>query len=783
MIRKKPLNKVQSIKRGAAGLGILLISGAAFLGTPQPVLADEPLEAGPSDTQVGFFNEDGKTYYRAEDGNLLYDTVFDYDGNQYYVDEDGVLNVNKNLVYDGKVYQADQAGRLSTKAGWIKVDGIWYYSAADGSLAMDRTITTKGITYYVDPEGRMVTDKIIFIDGKYYYFDENGAKFTDSGWVLIDDEWYFADEDGSFIHDIVVEVEGRLYYLGEDLKLVRKNIVSYEGKLFYALSSGAFREFAGWVTADDIWYYVQDNGFVATDKVITSGGRNYYVDAEGKLVTGAFVTVGNKMYYATSSGAFYLKEGWFRHGGWYYVGKDGVLLRNAFVEEDGKLYYLQEDGTMHPKGILEVQVAHDGTEEYTMYYVRPNGVIDRRACWIQYDGFWYYSGEDGKLLRDAVIPGKDCEYYVDTEGKMVISDNVITGDHRAFTADEYGVLSPVSGWLLHYDYWYYAKADGTLCCDEFYKVKGVRYCFDNECVMYQDGFFFIGTDMYYADENGAVRSKLGWFGYEGNWYFSNAEGIFYRSRTVVSRGEKYYFNSKGIWEETGYYRTGIVEDTSYTTVGDRRYHLDESGNPDSWFGIDVSAWNGEIDWAKVAADGVDFAFIRAGGRFKQSGEIYDDSKLEEYVTNATANGIPVGVYFFSQAITVEEAIEEAEYTVNRIKGLEVELPVIIDTEYAKDARHNNLTVEERTKIVKAFCDTVEAAGYKSMYYAGMAWCESYLDTTQLGDYMHWCAQWWIRNQCDDLGIPYQIWQYSESGTIDGIKGNVDLNIWFRHDED
>ena len=98
MTRKKPLNKVQSIKRGAAGLGILLVSGAAFLGTPQQVLADGILEAGPSDTQAGFFNEDGKTYYRAEDGNLLYNTVFEYDGNLYYVDEEGVLKINNNLV-------------------------------------------------------------------------------------------------------------------------------------------------------------------------------------------------------------------------------------------------------------------------------------------------------------------------------------------------------------------------------------------------------------------------------------------------------------------------------------------------------------------------------------------------------------------------------------------------------------------------------------------------------------------------------------------------------------
>ena len=67
-----------------------------------------------------------------------------------------------------------------------------------------------------------------------------------------------------------------------------------------------------------------------------------------------------------------------------------------------------------------------------------------------------------------------------------------------------------------------------------------------------------------------------------------------------------------------------------------------------------------------------------------------------------------------------------------------------------------------------------------MYYAGMAWCESDLDTTQLTEYMHWCAQWWIRNQCDDLGIPYQVWQYSETGSIDGIKGNVDINIWYKN---
>lgn len=195
-------------------------------------------------------------------------------------------------------------------------------------------------------------------------------------------------------------------------------------------------------------------------------------------------------------------------------------------------------------------------------------------------------------------------------------------------------------------------------------------------------------------------------------------------------------------------------------------------------GIDVSKHQGNIDWDKVAADGVEFAFIRVGYRgYGTEGKMVDDEQFESNIKGATAAGIKVGVYFFSQAITEEELLEEADYVLTKIADYDVTLPVVYDVEKISGSaggRMNALTVEERTALTKLFCDTITEAGYTPMIYHNMEMSTLMLDLTQLEDYAKWFAYY-----NDDFYYPYayEVWQYSEKGTVDGISEAVDLNLW------
>lgn len=194
-------------------------------------------------------------------------------------------------------------------------------------------------------------------------------------------------------------------------------------------------------------------------------------------------------------------------------------------------------------------------------------------------------------------------------------------------------------------------------------------------------------------------------------------------------------------------------------------------------GIDVSKHQGDIDWQKVAADGVEFAFIRVGNRGYGSGAIVDDMQFEKNITGAISNGIKVGVYFFSQAITVEEAKEEAEYVLQKIAPYKITCPVVLDVEKVADseARMNKISKEERTENTLIFLETIENAGYKPMLYHNMEMATLKMDMSRLEKYEKWFAYY---NKEFYYPYAYSVWQYTDKGRVDGIDGNVDMNISF-----
>ena len=193
--------------------------------------------------------------------------------------------------------------------------------------------------------------------------------------------------------------------------------------------------------------------------------------------------------------------------------------------------------------------------------------------------------------------------------------------------------------------------------------------------------------------------------------------------------------------------------------------------------IDVSSFQKEINWDKVKAAGVDYAIIRVGFRGYGTGKMVEDTYYKSNSEEATSAGIKVGVYFFSQATTVEEAIEEADFVIERISPYEIDLPVAIDIEAINEtARTDDLTNEDRSDFCVAFMDRVKAAGYEPMIYSNLTFFIRKMNMDKLEGYEKWFAFY-----NDSIYFPYDIgiWQYSAIGTIDGISTDVDLNISFK----
>ena len=246
--------------------------------------------------------------------------------------------------------------------------------------------------------------------------------------------------------------------------------------------------------------------------------------------------------------------------------------------------------------------------------------------------------------------------------------------------------------------------------------------------------------------------------------------------------------------EENSYRAELLENVPRNTYDFSNLHTDEKtgfktyedeeNGVDSRIGIDVSEFQGEdIDWKQVRGSGIEFAIIRLGYRaYGETGELVLDDMFDRNVQGALDAGLDVGVYFFSQAVTPGEAVEEAEFVLEHIRGYEIDGPVVYDTEEIKGdtARTDNNTRQEFTNYCKVFCDTIKHSGYDPMIYANMKWMAFTLDMEQLTDYSFWYADYHDVPQCP---YDYEIWQYSETGAVPGINANVDLNVWFQKSDE
>ena len=364
-------------------------------------------------------------------------------------------------------------------------------------------------------------------------------------------------------------------------------------------------------------------------------------------------------------------------------------------------------------------------------------------------------------------------YYADGNGNYVRGIHEINGVIYFFDPST-GALKREAGWRTWGNGRYFTNGEGVAYRSRFITFGTPKFYMGIDGAVKTGIFSTLEGQLYNADDyTGEVIQKAQWIEKNGKKYFSNASGELYKNQFISFGNTYYYMGSDGAVVVGSFYYNG--ENYSSNSEG----IVNELTGPvgSSVLGIDVSYAQGVIDWNKVANAGIKFAIIRAAFRGYGTGRIVADEWFERNIKGATAAGIKVGVYFFSQAINETEGAEEADYIINQIKHYKVTLPVVIDTEYVSDsrARGNSISKTTRTAAVKAFCERSLQRGYTPMIYASTSWLNNQLDMSKLSKYKVWVAQYY--NRVTYTG-KYQCWQYTSSGHVDGINTKVDMNYWY-----
>ncbi len=238
----------------------------------------------------------------------------------------------------------------------------------------------------------------------------------------------------------------------------------------------------------------------------------------------------------------------------------------------------------------------------------------------------------------------------------------------------------------------------------------------------------------------------GWQTIDGVTYFFDKNGNKVTGEQVI-QGAKYNFNSDG-----------------------------SLNNSSGQLGIDVSKWNGNIDWNAVKNSGISYVIIRCGYRGSTTGALIEDPMFRSNIQGASKAGLKVGIYFFTQAVNEVEAVEEASMVLSLISGYNISYPVFLDVEATSgnNGRADGISVAARTAVCKAFCQTISNSGYKAGIYANKTWLNSFIDTPSLTGYKIWLAQYAAAPSY--TRTKYDMWQYSSKGKVTGIAKEVDMNI-------
>lgn len=562
-----------------------------------------------------------------------------------------------------------------------------------------------------------------------------------TGWQKINNHWYYYNGDGD-MQTGWQKIDGKFYYMNFS-GVMLTGWQAINGKWYYLNPSGDRK--SGWLWLDNHWYYLDSNGVMLTG-LIRIGSVSYYCNSDGEMLTGWQVVNGRWRYF-DSSGV--MKTGWQKISNtWYFMDSNGDM-RTGWMDLGGERYYLTSSGAM---------LTGWGGIDNKWYYFDGSGHM--LTNWIRLDNAWYYLDQNGVMLTGWQKLG-NIQYYFNPGGNMQTGWGKINNSWYYFNSsgakqtgwtqvgnawyylDSNGIMQ--TGWLKLGNSWYYLNPSGARQIG-WQRINGIWYYLNNQGIM-QTGWQPIGGNWYYLNPDGSM--KTGWMKVNDAWYYFTDSGAMATSDITID-GQVNSFSSSGIWQ-------GVVSSRIRA------------------YGIDVSSHQGHIHWNRVADTNVDFAMIRI---VTKSGE--KDTTFEANYNGARNAGIKVGVYKYSYASSRREARKEAETVLDALNGRSLNYPIVLDVEDSSILNKTDSN-SRRSEIILAFKEKVEAQGYKFALYANLTWLNRYLDMDMLKDVDIWVARYRPLNS----GHGYTgkgnvvMWQYSSTGSVSGISGNVDLNVSYK----
>ncbi len=569
--------------------------------------------------------------------------------------------------------------------------------------------------------------KIYKENGKIYCMNIDDNKLVDTGWIDYDGKRYFCKKNGElYVNQIITFGPKVAYYLGSN-GYVLKSVFEDNGVLRHSDINTGMLSQTGWIEENGKKYFSKNNfGELYRNQIITFGPKvAYYLGNNGYVLKSVFEDNGILRHSDINTGIL-SQTGWIEENGKKYFSKNnfGELYRNQIITFGPKVaYYLGNNGYVL-KSVFE--------DNGVLRHSDINTGILSQTGWIEENGKKYFSKNNfGELYRNQIITfGPKVAYYLGNNGyvlKSVFEDNGVLRHSDINT----GILSQI-GWIEENGKKYFSK--------------------NNFGELYVNQIITFGPKVsYYMGSDGsASKVSTGWFIKDGKTSYSFSDGSIAKGHVMIN-GLKYYFDNNG------YLKSKV--------------------------GIDISVWNEIVNWNEIKKAGIDFVIIRSSGSYASNGKLYKDSKFDSHIRGALNAGLQVGIYHYSQAITRDEAILEARYVDSIIRPYKskLTLPVAFDRELYSESngyygRTYKIGKEKDAEVSLAFLDEITRLGYKGSFYSYTSYLNNQINMNKISPkYPVWVAQY--NYKCDYKG-PYTTWQYSSQGKVNGIRGNVDMNIMY-----